>query len=168
MHAHIVPPLVRGLQQLRHLFSKGAKHAEAQGWEPAVVLGLRLAPDMFPLIRQAQIATDICKNAAARLAAVEAPKFADDETGFDEIDARIGRALDFILSLPAEAFAEAAGRAIQVPTRRGELQFSGHDYLYDFVLPNLHFHTSIAYALLRGAGVPLGKADFLGPIGGVS
>jgi len=166
MHAHIVPPLVRGLHQLRHVFNKGAHHAESQGWDPAVVLGLRLAPDMFPLIRQAQIATDICKNAVARLAAVEAPKFADDETTFDQIDARIGRALDYVQSLSAEAFADAAGRAVQVPTRRGELHFTGQDYLYDFVLPNLHFHTSIAYALLRSAGVPLGKPDFLGPIGG--
>lgn len=166
MHAHIVPPLVRGLQQLRHIFSKGAEHTKAQGWEPDVVLGLRLAPDMFPLIRQAQIATDISKNAVARLAAVEAPRFADDETGFDQIDARIGRALDFIQSVPADAFRDAASRAIQVPTRRGELDFTGQDYLYDFVLPNLHFHASMAYALLRNAGVPLGKADFLGPIGG--
>jgi uncharacterized protein len=71
-----------------------------------------------------------------------------------------------VKSLPAEAFASAADRDIQVPTRRGELRFKGHDFLYDFVLPNLHFHTSIAYALLRSAGVPLGKADFLGPIGG--
>ena len=166
MHLQTVPTLVRALAQLKHLLTKGDAHARAQGWDPAVLLGMRLAPDMFPLTRQVQIATDIAKNGVARLSGGEAPKFADDETTFEQLAARIDRAISYIESVPAAAFDGAAARAITVPTRaRGDLHFNGHDYLFGFVLPNVHFHCTVAYGLLRHAGVPLGKADYLGPVG---
>jgi uncharacterized protein len=164
LHTAAVPPLSRALEQLRHVLDKGAAHAEAQGWDPAVLLSMRLAPDMLPLTRQVQIATDIAKNAAARLTGTEAPVFEDNETTFAELDARLQRAIDYLRSVPVEAFAGAETRAITVPTRaRGDLHFVGTMYLFGFVLPNVYFHSTTAYALLRHAGVPLGKADYIGP-----
>ena len=166
LHAAAVPTLVRALSQLRGILAKGATHAEAQSWDPAVLLGMRLAPDMLQLTRQVQIATDIAKNAAARLTGGEAPKFEDNETTFAELDTRVQRAIDYLKSVPADAYVGAESRSITLPTRaRGDLHFDGRGYLFGFVLPNVYFHCSITYALLRHAGVPLGKADFIGPIG---
>ena len=163
-HTATVPTLTRALDQLRQILAKGAAHAEAQGWDPAVLLGMRLAPDMFPLTRQVQIATDIAKNAAARLTGTQAPVFEDNETTFAELEARVLRAVVYLRSVPAEAFAGAETRAITVPTRaRGDLHFVGSAYLFGFVLPNVYFHSTTTYALLRHAGVPLGKADYIGP-----
>jgi len=166
MYDQTVPTLVRALDQLRLLLEKGEAHAGAQGWDPAVLLAMRLSPDMLPLTRQVQIATDIAKNAVGRLSRAEAPKFDDAETTFAELAARIDRAVAYIASVPAAAFDGSAARAIAVPTRtRGDLNFSGHDFLFSYVLPNVYFHATTAYALLRHAGVPLGKADFLGAVG---
>ncbi len=166
IHADVVPALTRALQQLQHVLRKGRAHAEAQGWDPAVLLGMRLAPDMYPLIRQVQIATDIAKNGTSRLGDGRAPSFEDTETDFDGLDARVQRAIDYIAGVPAEAFEGAETRAIAVPTRAyGDLKFTGRRYLTDFVLPSVHFHITTAYAVLRHAGVPLGKADYLGPVG---
>lgn len=166
MQQQTVPALVRALGQLKHVLAKGDAHARAQGWDPAVLLAMRLAPDMFPLTRQVQIATDIAKNGVARMTGTEAPKFDDGETTFEQLAERIDRAIAFIDGVPAAAFEGAATRAITVPTRaRGDLHFNGHDYLFAFILPNVHFHCTTAYALLRHAGVPLGKADYLGPVG---
>lgn len=162
----LIPTLVRALNQLRHVLRKGNAHALANGWDPGVLLAMRLAPDMFPLVRQVQIATDIAKNAGARLSGGEAPKFEDNETSFEELDARIAQAIAYLEGLPAGAFDGADTREIVIPTRaRGDLRFDGRDYVDGFVLPNVYFHCAMAYALLRHAGVPVGKADFLGPIG---
>lgn len=167
MHAAAVPALIRTLTQLRHVLRKSAAHAETQGWDPAVLLQMRLAPDMFPLLRQTQVVTDLAKNAVGRLSGAEMPRFEDTETRFDELEARIGRVLDLLEASPVEAWDGAEAREIVVPTRtRGDLRFDGAGYLYGFVFPNVYFHASMAYALLRHAGVPLGKADYLGPIGG--
>ncbi len=164
--ANIVPALVRALGQLRHVLGKGDAHAQTQGWDPGVLLAMRLAPDMLPLTRQVQIATDIAKSSGARLTGGEAPKFEDNETTFAELDARIGRAIAYLESLPAAAFDGADTREILVPTRaRGDLRFTGRSYIDQYVLPNVYFHSTTAYALLRHAGVPVGKADFLGTVG---
>jgi len=164
LYTAAVPPLSRALTQLRQVLAKGAAHAEAQNWDPAVLLAMRLAPDMFPLTRQVQIATDMAKNAGGRLTGTQAPAFEDNETTFAELDARLQRAIDYLGSLSAEAFIGAETRAITIPTRAyGDLHFIGADYLFGYVLPNVHFHSTTAYALLRHAGVPLGKADYIGP-----
>lgn len=166
MHALTVPALVRALTQLKHLLTKGEAHARAQGWDPAVLLAMRLAPDMFPLLRQVQIATDIAKNSVGRMSGVDAPKFDDSETSFEQLAERIDRTIAYIESVPAAAFEGAETRTITVPTRaRGDLHFKGHDYLFGFILPNVHFHSTTTYGLLRHAGVPVGKADYLGPVG---
>ncbi len=166
MQSILVPTLTRALTQLRHLLAKGEAHAKSQGWDPAVILAMRLSPDMFPLSRQVQIATDIAKSGVARSTGSEAPKFEDNETTFEDLQARIDRTLEYIHSVPAAAFEGSSTRAITVPTRaRGDLHFTGQDYALSFVIPNVYFHCTTTYALLRHAGVPVGKVDFLGPVG---
>jgi uncharacterized protein len=164
--AYAIPTFVRALTQLQHVLSKAEAHAKTVGWDPAVLLGMRLAPDMFPLTRQVQIATDLAKNGVARMIAGEAPKFADEESTFAELNVRLANTIAYLNSVPREAFVGAEQRAITVPTRaRGDLNFVGDDYFYGFVIPNVFFHTTTAYAIVRHAGVPVGKVDFIGPIG---
>lgn len=162
MYQATVPVGQRALRNLRQLLVKGEAHAQAQGFDAAVLLQTRLYPDMFPLLRQVQIATDGVKNAAARLAGVEALKFEDDETTFAELYARLDRAIDYLGTFTAAQIDGSEDRAISVPRRDKEpLGFDGRTYLLAFVTPNLYFHVATAYAILRHAGVPLGKADFL-------
>ncbi len=162
MYQATVPVGQRALRNLRQLLVKGEAHAQAQGFDAGVLLQTRLYPDMFPLLRQVQIATDGVKNAAARLAGVEALKFEDDETTFAELYARLDRAIDYLGTFTPEQIDGSEGRAISVPRRNGEpLSFDGRTYLLGYVTPNLYFHVATAYAILRHAGVPLGKADFL-------
>jgi uncharacterized protein len=166
LHA-VVPTLIHSLGQLRHLLRKGEQHALAHAWDPAVLLGMRLAPDMFPLLRQVQMAIDLGKSAAARLTGGEVPTFDDTATNFGELDARLAALIDQLAGLPAAAFDGAQTREIVIATRKyGDLRFGGRQYLDEFLLPNLYFHITTAYALLRHAGVPLSKVDYLGPIGG--
>ena len=163
MYQATVPVGQRALRNLRQLLAKGEAHAQAQGFDAGVLLQMRLSPDMFPLLRQVQIATDGVKNAAARLAGVEALKFEDNETTFAELQARLDRAIDYLGTFAPGQIDGSEGRAISVPRRNGEpLSFDGRTYLLAFVTPNLYFHVATAYAILRHAGVPLGKADFLG------
>ncbi|NUS38635.1 MAG: DUF1993 domain-containing protein [Lysobacter sp.] len=163
MYQASIPVFVRALGNLRQLLQKGEAHAAAQGYAPEVLLQSRLYPDMFPLLRQVQIATDMCKNGAARLAGVDPVPFPDDETTFAQLYARIDRALEVVQGFGAAQIDGSEGRPVSFMTRsNGEMRFDGQSYLIGFVLPNLYFHSSIAYALLREAGVVLGKMDFLG------
>lgn len=163
MHQALVPVLQRALGNLRELLRKGQTHAQSQGYDPAVLLQARLYPDMYPLLRQVQLVTDTAKFAVARLAGVESPRFDDTETSFDELYARLDRAIDYVGTFTAEQIDGSETREIVLPTRsRGDLHFDGRGYLLGFVQPNLHFHVSIAYAILRSNGVPLGKLDYLG------
>ncbi|MDR3418287.1 MAG: DUF1993 domain-containing protein [Nevskia sp.] len=163
MYQASVPPLTRALTNLRAILKKGAAHAESRKFEPAVLLGSRLAPDMFALTRQVQIAADMAKGCAARLAGVEAPKYEDNEATFAELDARLEKTLAFLKSFKPEQIDGSEERAITLPTRNGTLEFKGQDYLLFFVLPNLHFHSTTAYDILRHNGVELGKMDYIGP-----
>ncbi|ULQ47616.1 DUF1993 domain-containing protein [Flagellatimonas centrodinii] len=162
LYAAAVPPLSRALQNLKTVLGKAAAHAEAQGWDAAVLLQARLFPDMFPLVRQVQIATDMAKGCGARLTGAEVPSWPDDEIDFAGLQARIDRACELLAGLDPTAFDGAADRAITLKTPRGELAFTGLSYLQGFVLPNVYFHCTTAYNLLRHNGVPLGKRDFLG------
>ena len=162
MYQATVPVAQRALRNLRQLLVKAEAHAQAQSYEAGVLLQTRLYPDMLPLLRQVQIATDTAKNAAARLAGVEALRFEDEEASFAQLYDRLDRAIDYLDTFTPEQFAGSEGRAISVPRRgREPLQFDGRAYLLGFVTPNLYFHVATAYAILRSAGVPLGKADFL-------
>ena len=163
MYQASVPVFVRALSNLKHVLQKGEAHAADKGIAPEVLLQSRLFPDMLPLVRQVQIATDMCKNGAARLAGVEPVPFPDEEATFAELVARIDRAIEVLRGFDAAQIDGSEGRPVSFMTRsNGEMKFDGQSYLLGFVLPNLFFHSSITYALLREAGVPLGKADFIG------
>ena len=152
------------LNALSAILDKAAGFAAAKKIDPAVLLTMRLAPDMFPLTRQVQIATDQAKNGSARLAGVEAPKFEDNETTIDQLKARITKTLAFIKTLDARQIDGAADREINFPVGPNKGQMKGDDYLNHFVLPNFYFHVTTAYDILRHCGVELGKRDFLGNI----
>ncbi|MGN6512416.1 MAG: DUF1993 domain-containing protein [Lysobacteraceae bacterium] len=163
MYQASIPVFVRALGNLRHVLRKGEAHAAERGIAPEVLLQARLFPDMLPLLRQVQIATDMCKNGAARLAGVEPVPFPDDESDFAGLYARLDRAIEVLKGFRAEQIDGSEDRPVSFMTRNnGELKFDGQSYLLGFVLPNLYFHAAIAYALLREAGVALGKTDFLG------
>lgn len=163
MYQASAPVLLRGLHNLRDVLQKGEAHATEKGYDPETLLQTRLMPDMFPLVRQVQIATDMAKNGCARLAGVDPLKFEDDETTFAELYARIDRAIDYIGTFKPEQLDGSETRTVSFMTRNnGEMKFDGQSYLLHFVLPNLFFHSTAAYAILREAGVVLGKNDFLG------
>ena len=151
-----------GLGSLDAILTKAEAHATAKGYDPANLLNARLAPDMFNLLRQVQIACDMAKSGAARLAGVEVPSHPDTETTFAELHARIAKVLAYVGGLDRAAIDGAADRQVVVPLRDRKLEFKGCDYLVGWVLPNLYFHLTTAYAILRHNGVELGKKDFLG------
>lgn len=166
MHAIAVPAIEQMLGNMPRWLDKAEAHAQARRFDPVVYLGLRLAPDMLPFVKQVQIASDTAKGCVARLAGQEIPSFPDTETTLDELRQRIQRTLDFVRSVPASAFEGAETRAIEIPLRNREpLKFTGQAYLLHFALPNLYFHATTAYALLRQAGVEVGKGDYLGSLG---
>jgi len=163
LHAASVPALVRQLGAMLTWLDKAQAHAEARKFDPNNYLGLRLAPDMLPFTRQIQIAADFAKGCVARLAGQEVPKWDDNEASLDDLRARIRKTIDYVQSVPAAQIDGSEARAIVLPMRVGDpLHFTGQDYLTQFVLPNFYFHASTAYALLRNAGVEVGKRDFLG------
>jgi hypothetical protein len=163
MHSASVPVFVRTLGTMLTWLDKARAHAEARKFSADAFLALRLAPDMLPFTRQIQIASDTAKGCVARLAGVEVPAWEDNEATLDELGTRIRRTLDFVQSFDAAQIDGSDGREILLPTRSGEpRRFSGEDYLKSFALPNFFFHSSMAYALLRHAGVELGKKDYLG------
>ena len=162
MYEATVPVLARALRSLRGVLQKGEQWAADKGVAPEVLLGTRLMPDMLPLSRQVQIATDMAKNAVGRLTGSALVPFADDETTFAQLYARIDRALGVVEGFSADQFAGAESRSVSLKTGGRDVTFQGAEYLAGFVLPNVFFHASIAYAILREAGVPLGKLDFLG------
>jgi hypothetical protein len=158
---------VHNLKNLAGILKKAAADAKARGIDPTVLLSARLAPDMFPLVRQVQVATDQAKGCCSRLAGVDNPVFVDDETTFAELDARIKRTLDFIGGLKASQFAGSESREVVMQLPIGSLSFTGLDYLNGWALPNFYFHYAAAYNILRHNGVGLGKTDFLGMAPGV-
>lgn len=163
MHAASVPIFVRMLGNMLAWLDKAEAHAKEKGFDPNNYLGLRLAPDMLPFARQIQIASDNVKGCLARLAGTEPPKWADDETTLDELRARIRKAIDYAQSMPVASIDGSEGREIALPRPTGEpLRFRGEVFLKHFALPNVFFHVTMTYALLRQAGVGLGKMDYLG------
>jgi hypothetical protein len=164
MYDFSIPMLTRGLTNLSAILDKAAAHAAAKKFDSAVLAQSRLFPDMHPLVRQVQIACDTAKGAAARLAGVEVPKHEDTETTFADLKARIAKTLDFVKSITAAQVKDSESRNIEIKFPNGAWKFTGIAYLTDFVLPNFYFHVGIVYALLRKAGVEVGKGDYLGSI----
>lgn len=164
MYQASIPVFVRMFGNLAAILDKAAAYAEAKKIDPAVLLNARLAPDMHPLTRQVQIASDAAKGCAARLAGVETPSFADTESSFAELQARIQKTLDFLQGFSPAQIDGSEGRKVVIKFPGAELKFSGQDYLLHFVLPNFYFHLTTAYAILRHNGLEIGKMDFLGRI----
>jgi hypothetical protein len=162
MYQASTPVFVRQLTALGAILTKAAAFADVRKIEPSTLLDARLAPDQFPLVRQVQIATDGAKGGIARLAGAEAPAFPDDETTFDQLQARIAKTIAFLQSVPADEVDGSEDRPIQIKLRSGDLDFTGQAFLLHFVIPNFFFHVTTAYAILRHNGVDVGKRDYLG------
>lgn len=162
MYQASVPVFIRALGNLSRILSKGADDADTRRIDPAVFITARLAPDMFPLSRQVQIATDTAKGCAARLAGNEIPSYPDVEASFPELEERIQRTLDFLRSVSAAQFEGSEDRTITLRIGGRDTSFSGKDYLLTFALPNFFFHVTTAYDILRHNGVALTKGDYLG------
>jgi len=156
-----IPPLLRALNNLSHILKKGEAHADAKSIEHSALLNARLFPDMYPLTRQVQIATDMSKGAAARLAGIEVPKYDDNETTFADLQARLAKTIAFIETVKPEQFAGSEAREVTITVRKADVKFTGQDYLLKWVNPNVYFHVTTAYNILRHNGVELGKPDFL-------
>jgi hypothetical protein len=157
-----VPVLVRGLKNLSHLLDKGLASAEARKIDPSVLVNARLAPDMHPLSRQVQIASDSAKGGASRLSETETPSWPDTETTFPELQARIKTTIDYLEGIKPEQIDGAEDRIIKMNLGGGEIPFSGRDFLFSFALPNFFFHVTTAHDILRHNGVEIGKRDYLG------
>ncbi len=163
LHEASVPVFRHMLRALDGVLAKGEDHAKAQGYDPEVLLQARLFPDMFPLLKQAQIACDFAKGVSARLADVEVPSTPDEERSFAELRDRIARTLAFIEGLDPLLFEGAHEREIVLrPGTPKERRFEGRAYLLQYGLPQFFFHVTTAYALLRHNGVPVGKLDYMG------
>jgi uncharacterized protein len=162
MYQASVPVFVRGLNNLKHVLQKGQAHAKAKNVSDEVVLQSRLIADMLPLAKQVQIATDAAKGCVARLAGVDPMAVPDTEVTLDELLARIDKVIDYVNSFEASQIDGSEERAVVLKTRSGELNFTGQDYLLGFALPNMFFHITTTYAILREAGAELGKNDYLG------
>ena len=162
MYQASIPVLQRALNNLAHILDKGAQHAESRKIDPSVLVNMRLYPDMFPLSRQVQIATDISKGCAARLAGLEPPKYEDTEQSFADLKARVDKTLAYLNEASAAQIDGSETRAISLSVGKETLTFEGLVYLQYFVIPNVYFHVTTSYAILRHGGVELGKRDFLG------
>ena len=161
MHAMSVDVFAHTLGNLSWILEKAAANAAQRNFDAGVLLAARLAPDMLPLTRQVQIATDIAKNAIARLAAQDPPRFEDTETTIEQLRARLARAIDYLRSVPATALEGSETRDIKVPAGERTFEFKGLEFLQRWAIPNVFFHVTTAYDILRHNGVELGKRDFL-------
>ncbi len=164
MYQASVPAMIKTLSNLRNFLEKALTHAEAKKIDPSVLVNARLYPDMFPLSRQVQIATDMAKGAASRLAGQEVPRYEDNEATFPELIARLDKTIALLVTFKPGDIDGSEDRTITLPMRDRTLTFKGLPYLIDYVLPNVYFHTTTAFAILRHNGVEIGKKDFLGKV----
>ena len=157
-----LPVMKHMLGNLSHLLDKAAAHAEAKKFDAANLLNYRLAPDMLPFTKQVQIACDACKNGIARVAGIEAPKFEDNEASFQELKARIQKTIDFLSTVPADKLDGTEDKDVTFPVGKDSTRtMKALAYLTTWSMPNMFFHITTAYAILRRNGVELGKADYL-------
>ncbi|MFO1090597.1 MAG: DUF1993 domain-containing protein [Hyphomicrobiales bacterium] len=157
-----IPVLTRQLNNLSGILRKAEDWSGARKIAPEVLLGYRLAPDMFPLVRQVQLTTDFAKGAASRLAGREVPRYEDVETSFADLQARIAKTRDHLASFAEGDFAGAAERKVELKIGGETVAFDGKTYLLNFVYPNFYFHYATAYDILRHVGLDIGKRDFVG------
>jgi uncharacterized protein len=163
MYDITIPPLKKTLTNLAQLLKKGEAYAIAKEVDPALLVESRLYIDMYPLKRQVQIATDMSKGAAARLAGIDIPVYEDNETTFEALQARIEKTIAFLDSVTPQQLEQSESKQVTITIRKVDIQFTGLDYLQKWVLPNVYFHVTTAYNIMRHQGVVLGKSDYLGP-----
>jgi hypothetical protein len=162
MYQASAPRFANALKNLSAILDKASAHAEAKKIDPAVLLGSRLYPDMLPLLRQVQIASDNAKGAVARLAGVEVPKYEDTEETFADLKQRIAKTIDFVSSFKPAQIDGSEEKDITLKLGPREVTWKGMTYLLGFALPNFYFHVVTAYDILRHDGVEVGKRDFIG------
>ena len=163
MYQASVPAFIRALNNLAAILEKGAAHAQARKIDEAVLLNSRLFPDMFPLVRQVQIATDTARSGGGRLADTEFPAYEDKEATFQDLVLRIRNSVAYLESLKPAQIDGGEDRTISWQSRSSTKSMQALPYLMSHLLPNIHFHVTTAYAILRHSGVELGKKDYLGP-----
>ena len=161
MYQASIPVFQKLLDNLDLQLDKAAADATARKIDPSVFLQARLAPDMFALTRQIQIAADFAKGTAARLAGLEVPKWDDNEASIADLKARIKKTTDYIAGFKAGQIDGSEGRDVTFKGGGGDMHFKGQDYLLGFAMPNFYFHYTMAYAILRHNGVAVGKKDFV-------
>jgi hypothetical protein len=159
-----LPVFEINLNALSGILDKAEAYAVAKKIDPAVLLHSRLAPDMFDLVRQVQVATDQARRGAARLAGVEPAVFEDTETTIDQLKTRLTKTVAYLKTLDRKQIDSSADREITFPLGPAKGHMTGADYLNHFVLPNFYFHCTAAYTILRHIGVDIGKRDFMGAI----
>ena len=159
----ILQQMKKGLTQMNLWFDKAKAHAQAKRYDVNVLATMRLAPDQFPLTRQVQSACDSAKFAGSRPTGKEAPRHEDTETTIEQLQARIASTLEWLETITPEDYAGASERMITTP-RWGGKHMLGNEYFVAHALPNYYFHLTHTYAILRHAGVDVGKLDYLGPL----
>jgi hypothetical protein len=162
MYQASIPQLTKMLGNLSSILKKGEEFAKAKNIDGAVLVGSRLAPDMFPLAKQVQIACDQVKNGMARLAGIEPPKFDDNETTFAQLQERIAKTIAFANSIKPEQVDGGEAKEIKFSIKEWNFEFVGQQYLLTWIIPNFYFHVTTAYNILRHNGVEIGKSDYLG------
>lgn len=163
MYRASVQVFARNLRNLAAILGKAEAHAAERKIDPSVFLNYRLAPDMFPLVRQVHVATDMAKGCVSRLAGVEIPVYDDKETSFGELIARLEKCIAYVESFKPAQIDGTEDRTVVLKRPTGDVTLQGLSYLLDYVQPNVYFHCTTAYAILRHCGVPIGKKDFIGP-----
>ena len=164
MYGASVPAFLQMLKNLSAILDKAEAFAVERKIDPEILLSWRLTPDMFPLVRQVQIAADFAKGTTARLAGAEVPKYADEEKTFAELKARIAKTVKFVQGFSPKDIDGSEGRDITLTVGGQDMHFKGEPYLVHFALPNFYFHSTAAYAILWRCGVDVGKRDFIGMI----
>jgi hypothetical protein len=162
MYTATVPTCIRALNSLASILEKAAAHAEARKINPSVLLNARLFPDMFPLATQIQIANDIAQGGAARLAGAQVPTFEAKERSLGEWIASSRATVAYLESLKPAQFEGSEDRTVTWQTRTSTKSMQGTPYLFHHVLPNVFFHVTTAYDILRQSGLEIGKLDYLG------
>jgi len=157
-----VPAFNTMLGALIPIFAKAKAYSAEKKFDESVLINARLAPDMFALARQVQIAADFAKGCAARLSESEIPKYSDDETSFDELTARVVKTLAFVNSIAPEKYQGAQNRIVKISLGGQAVELDGMRYVRDVVIPNVYFHLSMTYAIVRHNGLIIGKTDFVG------
>jgi hypothetical protein len=162
MYDASVPVFSARLTALSNILKIAEQNALDRKIDPQVFLTARLAPDMLTLTKQVQIATDHAKGAPSRLAKREVPKYEDNEASFADLQARIAKTIDHLLTFSASDFDGSDDRVIELKLGQSQISTAGMQYLLNIAMPNFYFHVTTAYDILRHNGVPLGKSTFLG------